>query len=360
VTAAHPTSPDHTAAAAASATPRTGDGGREELAFLAEAMNAEAEAVHRVADRVASTDGARWRDALSLLERCTGHVVVSGMGKSGLVGAKISASFSSLGQPSSVLHPAAAVHGDIGRVRRGDVVLLLSYSGETAEVVNLALILKADEVPTIGICKAEDSGLGRACTVTLPLGDVTESCPHNLAPTASTTAQLAAGDALALGLSRRRNFTADDFHRSHPGGMLGASLRRITEVVRFRAGEGLPLVGVAGSVRDCLEAARDMTGENRRRSGAILLVDDEGRLKGVFTDGDLRRLVVDGAAALDRPVAEVMTASPKRLHASDLVRDAERLIREHRVDEIPVVDDEDRPIGLVDVQDLVTMKVVRE
>lgn len=343
----------------ASRTPRTGDGGRDELSFLAESMQAEADAIRRLADRVRTTDGARWRDALDLLEACTGHVVVSGIGKSGLVGAKVSATFSSLGQPSSLLHPSEAVHGDLGRVRRGDVVLLLSYSGETAEVIDLALILKADEMPTIGMCRDASCSLARHCTVTLPLGDVTEACPHNLAPTASTTAQLAAGDALALALARRRDFTADDFHRSHPGGMLGASLRRITEVVRFRAGEGLPVVRLGGTVRECLATARD-AGGGRRRAGAILLVDEDGRLVGVFTDGDLRRLIVDDPDALDRPVTGAMTASPKRLPADALVRDAVRLVREHRVDEIPVVDDDGRPIGLVDVQDLVTMKVVRE
>jgi arabinose-5-phosphate isomerase len=352
-------SPNDPVAASATAAPRDGDGGRAELSFLADAMRAEAEAIRRLAESVRAADGARWRDALDLLEQCTGHVVVSGMGKSGLVGGKISATFSSLGQPSSVLHPAEAVHGDLGRVRRGDVVILLSYSGETAEVVDLALILKADDMPTIGICKDASTSLGRACTVTLPLGDMTEACPHNLAPTASTTAQLAAGDALALALSRRRDFSADDFHRSHPGGMLGASLRRITDVVRFRAGEGLPVVPLGGTVRECLDAAR-AAGGGRRRAGAILLVDDAGALSGVFTDGDLRRLVVDDDSALDRPVSDVMTADPKRLHVGDLVRDAERLVREHRVDEIPVVDDADRPVGLVDVQDLVTMKVVRE
>ncbi len=345
----------HTTAASVPATSGVPAGEPE---FIAAAMQAEADAIVRVAAGIAGPDAERWAAAMDLLEACTGHVVVSGMGKSGLVGAKISATFSSLGQPSSVLHPSEAVHGDLGRLRRGDVVILLSYSGETAEVVDLALILKADRVPTIGICKDAGTSLGRACAVTLPLGDMAEACPHNLAPTASTTTQLAVGDALALTLARRRDFTADDFHRSHPGGMLGAGLRRITDVVRFRAGEGLPVVPVGCTVRECLAAARAAGG--RRRAGAILLVDADGRLAGVFTDGDLRRLVVDDPAPLDRPVAEVMTASPKHLDASSLVRDAERLVREHRVDEIPVVDADGRPIGLVDVQDLITMKVVRE
>lgn len=348
------TAADTSAGASGAVPPARGD----EPEFAAGAMEAEADAIRQLADRARGVDRQQWSEAVDLLAACTGHVVVSGMGKSGLVGAKISATFSSLGQPSSVLHPAEAVHGDLGRVRRGDVVMLLSYSGETAEVVDLALILKADDVPTIGISKDHGSSLGRASSVHLALGDLTEACPLRLAPTASTVAQLAAGDALALALSRRRDFTADDFHRSHPGGMLGAGLRRIEDVIRFRAGDGLPVLEIGGSVREALVAARAEPG--RRRAGAILLVHPDGSLAGLFTDGDLRRLMVEGSDGLDHPIAEVMTADPKRLVTGALVRDAERLVREHRVDEIPVVDEAGKPIGLVDVQDLITLKVVRE
>ncbi|MFK7958914.1 MAG: SIS domain-containing protein [Phycisphaerales bacterium] len=346
---------------AAAGTNRTADdaGAAEELAFIAGAMEAEADAVQRLAATVVGPAGDAWRRAVDLIVASTGHVVVSGMGKSGLVGAKISATFSSLGQPSNVLHPAEAVHGDLGRVRRGDVVILLSYSGETAEVVDLGLILKTDGVPTIGMSRSDDSSLARASTVHLALGDVSEACPHQLAPTASTTAQLAAGDALALAASRRRNFTADDFHRSHPGGMLGAGLRRITELLRFRAGVNLAVLPARGTVRAALDAAKPAD-DAARRAGAILLVDEDGRLAGLFTDGDLRRLVVRDAGALDRPVTEVMTPQPKHLTSASLVRDAERLVREHRVDEIPVVDEDGRPLGMIDVQDLIAMKIVRE
>jgi arabinose-5-phosphate isomerase len=326
-----------------------------EPAFIADVIRAESDALAQLAERAAGSEAPSWGRALDLLEACTGHVVVSGMGKSGLVGAKISATFSSLGQPSSVIHPAEAVHGDLGRVRRGDVVILLSYSGETEEVVNLALLLKADDVPRLAISSSAASSLAQHSSVHLCIGDVTEACPLNLAPTASTTAQIAIGVALAL--ARRRNFGADDFHRAHPGGLLGAGLRKITEILRFRAGESLPVVSESLTVRSALVAARDAVG-GRRRTGAIVLVDGAGRLTGIFTDADLRRLVLDAPALMDQPVAKVMTPRPKRLSVDDLVRDAVRLMREHRVDEIPVVDAGGRPVGLVDVQDLVALKLV--
>jgi arabinose-5-phosphate isomerase len=329
-----------------------------EAAFLAEALRAEADAITRIADRMNNGDHATACAAVDLLAACTGHVVVAGMGKSGLVGSKISATFCSLGQPSNVLHPAEAVHGDLGRVRRGDVVMLLSYSGETEEVVNLAAILKADGVPRLGISCSDGSTLARMCDVHLSLGDVTEACPLNLAPTASTTAMLALGDALALAVSRRRNFREDDFHKHHPGGLLGVGLRKVTEILRFRVGDNLTVVRDDVTIREaCVQAG---AAANHRRAGAILLVDTSGRLSGIFTDGDLRRLIVNDVNAMERPIREVMTARPQHLMVDDLVRDAVRLVRERRVDEIPVLDGDGRPIGLVDVQDLIALKVVSE
>lgn len=328
----------------------------EEAQFIADCLGAEAQAVARLADRVrAGGDYATWRDAIDVLERCDGHVVVAGMGKSGLVGAKISATFSSLGQPSHVLHPAEAIHGDLGSVRRHDVALLLSYSGNTEEVVNLAAILRADGIPRVGISSSHGNSLAGVCDVHIALGDIAEACPLNLAPTASTTAMLAVGDALALALSRRRNFKEDDFHKHHPGGMLGVGLRKITEALRFRVGENLPVVSETTTVRDACEA----TGGNRR-AGAILVVDSQQRLAGIFTDGDLRRLMLKDAGGLDRAIHDVMTPRPQHLTVDDLVRDAVRLVRERRLDEIPVLDHEGRPVGLVDVQDLIAMKVVSE
>ncbi len=328
---------------------------QSETDFIREALGAESDAIRRIADRAAS-EGPAWERAITLLEGCRGHVVVSGMGKSGLVGLKISSTLASLGAPSHFVHPAEAVHGDLGRIRPQDVALLLSYSGETEEVVNLALLLKADSIPILAVTGRPASALAKHGDVHLSIGDVAEACPHNLAPTATTTAMLAVGDTLALAVARRRNFAADDFHRRHPGGMLGAGLRPITEALRFRVGENLPVVKESLTVRQALSAA----GEGRR-AGAVMLVDGEGRLCGILTDGDLRRLINRrGAEVLDAPVRGVMTARPRTLGVDALVRDAVRLVQEARLDEIPVIDADGRPVGLVDVQDLVAMRVVRE
>ncbi|MCA9289589.1 MAG: KpsF/GutQ family sugar-phosphate isomerase [Phycisphaerales bacterium] len=336
------------------ATDRTG-----EIEFLVDVLHAESDAVRRIAERVTGVDRERWAAAIDLVAGSTGHLVVSGMGKSGLIGAKISATFSSLGQPSSTLHPAEAVHGDLGRVRRGDLVMLLSYSGETEEVVSLAAILKADGVPRIGISSNPKSRLAGLSTIHLCTGDIIEACPLNLAPTASTTATLAVGDALALAVARRRDFDATDFQKHHPGGMLGVGLRPVTEVLRFRVGVNLAVIDDACTVREALVRARPQPGT--RRSGAILLVDDSGRLSGIFTDSDFRRLILDEEqAGMSRPIAEVMTHSPRHLTTDNLVRDAVALVTEYRLDEIPVLDAGGRPVGLIDVQDLIAMKVVRE
>jgi len=321
---------------------------------MAEVIEAEARALSAIASDLRGAAGDRWCAALDLLEQCEGHVVVSGMGKSGLVGMKVSATLASLGQPSHFIHPAEALHGDLGRMRKGDVALLMSYSGETAELVDLALHLKADGVVRIGISVRQTTALARLCDAHIALGDIVEACPLNLAPTASTTAMAAVGDAIALALARRRDFRADDFHRHHPGGLLGAALRPITEVLRFKVGANLQVVVDSATVREALaEAGQD------RRSGAILLVDRAGRLSGIFTDGDLRRLVHQGDAGwLDGPIAKVMTARPMCLLGDAVVRDAVRLVQDRRVDEVPVVDRDGKPIGMVDVQDLIALRVV--
>jgi len=327
----------------------------EETRFIAEALEAEASSIRAIADRVRhdARTAEEWTRAVELLGGCGGLVVVAGMGKSGLVGAKISATMASLGQPSHVVHPAEAVHGDLGRIRREDAALLLSYSGETEEVVNLALILKADGVRRVGISCRRDTSLAKACDAHLELGDIVEACPLRLAPTASTAAMLAVGDALALAVARRRDFTQDDFRRRHPGGLLGAGLKGITEVLRFRVGDNLPVVADTCTVQQALTAA----GEGRR-SGALMLVDPQGRLSGIFTDGDLRRnLNSRGVSVLQEPIASIMTRHPCTLASDALVRDAVRLVRDRRLDEIPVVDAAGCPIGLVDVQDLITMRV---
>ena len=303
-----------------------------------------------------------WQKAVQLLIPCQGHLVVSGMGKSGLVGAKISATCSSLGLPSSFLHPSEAVHGDLGRIGTEDVALLISNSGGTAEVVDLALHLRTDGVPTIGMSAHDDSPLADSVTVHLRLAppDKTpdEACPWDLAPTTSTTLQLAAGDALALAAAEGRGFGPDEFARRHPGGALGAALRPIGSMLRFRVGSGVEAIPSSTPIRTALRTAREAS--NGRRSGALLLTDENGVLEGIMTDGDLRRLLLDAPEAIDAPAAASMTKNPRTLQEDQPLREAERLVRIHRVDEIPIVDAEGHPVGLLDVQDLITLKIVRD
>ncbi len=340
--------------------PQTKQGLSSEHAFICDVLIAEINAIKSVIQRIESDPKhtASWSDSIDLLENCTGHTVFSGMGKSGLIGAKISSTFSSIGQPSHVVHPAEAVHGDLGSIRRDDIVILMSYSGTTEEILNLAAILRTDGIPCIGISKTDDTPLAKLCTVHLAIGSLSEACPLNLAPTASTTATLAIGDALGLALSRRRNFTSDEFHKHHPGGMLGIGLRTITEIIRFKVGDNLPIISDTALVGDALALARPATGA--RRAGAILLVDTNNKLTGIFTDGDLRRLVIDDEQPMTRRISEVATNNPQRLSSSSLVRDAQQIVTEFRVDEIPIVDENNVPIGLIDVQDLIAMKVVSE
>lgn len=316
-----------------------------------EALRAEAGAVAGVADRL----DASFDRAVGLIAAGKGAVIVTGIGKSGLIGKKISATLASTGTPSHFLHATEAAHGDLGRIRAEDVVLLLSYGGQSEEVVSLAALLRQDKVPTIAITSTPTTRLAGLVDAALCVGDVAEACPHSLAPTSSTTAMLALGDALALAVSDARSFTAEDFRRSHPGGLLGRRMLPLTEVMRFRAGDNLPLLPASGTVGEVLAAAERF----ERRAGAVLLVDESGVLAGILTDADLRRrLVKDGPAVLSRPVADIMTRQPKRLTDTDLVRDAVQLVREVRLDEIPVVDAAGRPVGLIDVQDLIALRVV--
>ncbi|MEM7628327.1 MAG: KpsF/GutQ family sugar-phosphate isomerase [Planctomycetota bacterium] len=325
----------------------------DRLAAAREAMTSEAEAVRAASVLL----DASFERAVQLVLDCTGSVIVAGIGKSGLIGAKLAATLASTGTPSHFLHATEAAHGDLGRVRRGDVVLLLSYSGGTEEVVALAALLRQDGVPTIGISRSASTHLGGLVSEHLSVGDVAEACPHRLAPTSSTAAMLALGDALAMVVSKERAFSAEDFGRRHPGGALGRTMLPLLEIMRQRVGESLEPVRAVGSVGDVLGHAERSGGS--RRPGAVLLVDDAGGLAGILTDADVRRrLVSEGDAVLDRPIAEVMTASPRSLPASALVRDAVQLVREVRLDEIPVVDDDGRPVGLIDVQDLLAMKLV--
>ncbi|MBL0922343.1 MAG: KpsF/GutQ family sugar-phosphate isomerase [Phycisphaerales bacterium] len=333
----------------------------QERDFVASVIRAEADTLRHLIDRL----GPEVHDAVDLITRTAdagGSVIVAGLGKSGLIGKKISATLASLGIPSHDLHPADAAHGDLGRVSRSDSLLALSYSGETDEVVALASLVRADGASVVSMTGGENgrrSALARASTVNLWIGAVEEACNLTLAPTSSTTAMLALGDALALAASRRRAFTSEDFHKRHPGGGLGGLLRPVTDLLRFVVGRNLPVVPETHTVGEALREAQAAG----RRPGALILVNAQGALAGLFTDGDLRRLVLAQEPlelALRRPIREVMTRAPRTLPHTSVVRDAVRMFREFRQDEIPVVDEKGRPIGILDVQDLVAIRAIQD
>ena len=333
----------------------------QELAFMARALHHEAGAIARVAERI--DEG--FVRAVDLIVQCAendGTVLVSGLGKSGHIGAKISATLASLGIPSHAVHPTEAAHGDLGRFRKQDVVICLSHSGETEEVVNLAAILRQDKLPIIAITRgvvddSPESSLARLSDVVLAVGVVGEAGDGEyLAPTSSTTVALAIGDAIALAAARRRSFSSEDFHARHPGGHLGSLLRPAMELVRFKAGDNLPIAKESDVVSDALKVASKVV----RRPGALLVTDESGRLTGIFTDSDLRRLILNNPDDLQRTMGEVMSRGPRCLQVDAKASDAAAMFREYRADEIPIVDSEGKPMGLLDVQDLIAMKLVRE
>lgn len=333
----------------------------DERAFVARVFRHEADAVAKLGETL---DG-RYTKAVDLIVACAdagGTVLVSGLGKSGHIGAKISATMASVGLPSHLVHPTEAAHGDLGRFRSSDLAICLSHSGETEEVVALASILRQDSIPVIAITRGSGEGrkpsaLERVATVTLPALVTDEAGDGDfMAPTSSTTATLAIGDALALAAARRRSFTQADFHRRHPGGQLGGLLRPVTDLLRFKAGDNLPMIHESMSVQDALTEAAKVV----RRPGALVVINDAGLLAGIFTDSDLRRLVLRDAGELSNSIASVMTKKPRTLSALALARDAAQMFREHRADEIPVVDDSGKPVGLLDVQDLIAMRLVTD
>ncbi|MEM8781872.1 MAG: KpsF/GutQ family sugar-phosphate isomerase [Planctomycetota bacterium] len=322
--------------------------------FARRVLDAEADAIRRISLSLAFADAV---STIAALPERGGALVVSGVGKSGHIGAKLTATFASTGTPAHFVNPVEAVHGDLGRIQKRDVVLLLSYSGNTEEVVNLAELLKPDGIPIVALVGPPGSDLERLADATLHIGDVAEACPNELAPSSSTTAMLALGDALALTVCEQRRFTADDFAKFHPGGGLGRQLTPIARAMRFKVGENLNLIAEGTPLPEAFAAAQPADA-TLRRAGALVVVDAAGRLAGVFTDGDLRRLAFRGKDALNVPVGQVMTRDPKRLRDDAVVRDAVRLMRQTRIDEVPVVDADDRPVGLIDVQDLVALKVI--
>lgn len=306
--------------------------------------------------------------AIKAILACEGALVLTGIGKAGHVARKLSATFASTGTPSHFLSPADAVHGDLGSVRRGDVVLILSASGQSDEILRVLNIVKKLNHPVIAITASRSSGLGKHSDIVLEMGKIDEACPLRLAPSSTTTAMLALGDALALTVMRARNFTSEDFALFHPAGQLGRRLMKVREAMTFLRDHNLPLsqdnrtIGQVLDERTALGQRLDEREKRLRLPGAIVLIDEKtGKLSGIFTDGDLRRLVISspaGAVDLNRPVRDVMTANAQRIDADALASEALAIMRSKRIDELPVVDKEAVPIGLIDIQDLVVLKML--
>lgn len=307
----------------------------------------EAAAVTALGERV----GEAFAAAARLMYACDGRVIVTGMGKSGHIGGKIAATLASTGTPAFFVHPGEAGHGDLGMLTGNDVVMALSNSGETAEILTLLPLIKRLGLPLIALTGKSESTLARRADVHLDVAVAVEACPLDLAPTSSTTAALAMGDALAIALLEAREFTAEDFARAHPGGALGRRLLLRLEDV-MHSGDDMPLVGETTPLTDAL---LEMT---RTRLGMTGVVDDGGRLSGLFTDGDLRRALDDGADVRGTPIAEVMTRSPRTAGPDMLAAEALHMMETHKINGLMVVDDERRPLGALNMHDLLRAGVV--
>ncbi len=297
-----------------------------------------------VKDLIAKIDQ-QFAQAVKVIARCSGRVVVCGMGKTGIVGRKIAATLSSTGTPSLFLHSAEAVHGDLGQVTKNDVLIIISQSGETEETTRLIPLIKKIGAKTIAITGNPKSTLAKHSDWVLNVSVAKEGCPLGLAPMASTTATLAMGDALAACLIDQKGFRQEDFAFYHPGGSLGRRLLLKVEDI-MRTGVHLAKVKETLKVKDVLLAI------TKARSGCACVVDSKGHLVGIFTDGDLRRHLETDTSILNQPVSRVMTAKPTSIRREELAAQAFNILKTRKIDELPVVDKADKVVGLCDVQDL--------
>lgn len=310
-------------------------------------LTTEAEALLALRARIDDTFVAACRHLLA----CRGRVVVIGMGKSGHIGGKIAATLASTGTPAFFVHPGEASHGDLGMITAQDVVLALSNSGETDEILTILPIIKRLGVPLLTMTGNRDSTLGRQATVCLDVGVEREACPLGLAPTTSTTAALAMGDALAVALLEARGFSTDDFARSHPAGRLGRRLLLLVDDL-LHTGADLPVT--RGSAR--VDAA--LLEMSAKRLGMTAVVDDAGRLEGIFTDGDLRRTLDRGLDVHTTPLREAMTPAPRTIATGTLAAEALHLMQQHQINALLVVDSDGRPVGALGMHDLLRSGVL--
>ena len=330
------------------AAPKTKQTGGETALELARRVLAiEADAVRALIDRIDE----RFLAAVSLILGRRGRVVVSGIGKSGHIARKIASTLSSTGTPAYFLHPAEANHGDLGMIESGDVFIAISHSGESEELLSIIPQVKRRGAKLIALTGNSDSSLAKESDVLLDAGVAQEACPHNLAPTASTTAALALGDALAVALLDARGFSADDFARSHPGGTLGRRLlTHVSDVMR--RGADVP------SVRDSATFKEALLEISRGRMGMTAVLGAEGQVRGIFTDGDLRRALEKKASFDHVLVTEVMTANPRHIRPEALAVEAIQLMERHKVNQLLVVDERGRLVGALNMHDLFRAKVL--
>ena len=305
----------------------------------------EREALAGIEERL----GEEFAEAVELIAGCDGRVIVTGVGKSGLIGRKIAATLTSTGTPASFLHPVESAHGDLGIVGPEDVAILISKSGETVELLPLVDALERLGVRTIALTGGRDSTLARVCDVTLDTWVREEACPHDLAPTTSTTAALALGDALAVALLEQKGFRREDFARLHPGGSLGRRL--LTRVREVMLVDGLPLLSEQDTMREGIVQLAE-------RRGIVVVVDEDRRVRGVVTAGDLTRLVEHhGDAFLAFPLAQVMTRAPKVAHADELASSVLFRMEQSGIMAVPVLDEDERVAGVVHLHDLMRARV---
>ncbi len=323
----------------------------ERLDYARQVLRTEAAALDAVADRLDET----FLQAVDLIYRCPGRVVITGTGKSADVGQKMAGTLNSMGTRAYVLDATRAVHGDLGMVHPNDVALVLSHSGESEEIVRLLGPMRQLAFAIIALTGNGRSTLAQRADVALVYGPLEEACPLGLAPSTSTTVMIALGDALAFVLGRLREFTPEDFARFHPAGSLGRKLVRVEALMR--RGDELRLAPATATVREVFAQAR----RRGRRTGAVMLTDADGRLCGFFTDSDLARLFEQRRdAALDRPIREVMTPQPLTVPQGTRVADAVEVLRRARISELPVIDTQGRPVGLLDITDVIGLMPAAE
>lgn len=316
----------------------------DRLTYARQILRAEAAALEQIAGRLDES----FLQAVDLVYRCPGRVCITGTGKSADVGQKLAGTLNSTGTRAYVLDATRAAHGDLGMIHRHDVVLVLSHSGESEEIVRILPSLRQLALAVVALTSSGQSTLARGADVALVLGPLEEVCPLGLAPSTSTTAMIAVGDALAFVLARMRDFSRDDFARFHPAGSLGRKLLKVESVMR--AEDEIRSASCEETVRAVFANVR----REGRRTGAVILTDDEGRLCGLFTDSDLARLFEQRRdEALDRPIREVMTPEPITVFLGTRLADALDILRRHKISELPVVDLERRPVGLIDITDLI-------